>query len=268
MTTNVDGSAEHFCTAAGSGVPKTIYSLWLQGREAAPDLVRFNFERWEALNPDYRLKVLDRHGVLDLFEGVDLPIRDLPTQALSDVVRARLLCDDGGVWVDASVVPLKPLSQWLDDALTEAGFFAFERPGPDRPISSWFLAATPQNLIFRAWWKQIERFWSKPRRLIQGIPADPVASVSPNGATEDDQFPYFWFHYLFQYLLESDMEFAETWNKCARMAAGPPHRLQALFANTPRPSVADIRSAASAAPMQKLTWRVSYPLDVLTAALS
>ena len=62
--------------------------------------------------------------------------------------------DDGGVWVDASVVPVKPLSQWLGDALTEAGFFAFERPGPDRPISSWFLAATPRNLIFREWWKR------------------------------------------------------------------------------------------------------------------
>jgi hypothetical protein len=231
-------------------------------------LIRFNFERWAALNPDYRLKVLDRRGVLDLFEGVDLPIRDLPMQTVADVVRVRLLRDNGGVWVDATVLPVKPLSQWLDDALTEAGFFAFERPGWDRPISNWFLAATPRNLIVREWWKQIERFWSKPRRLTDGIPADPVASVSPNGASESDQFPYFWSHYLFQYLLESHVEFAETWNRCAKRDAASPHRLQALFANTPRPSVADIRSAASAAPMQKLTWRVSYPLDVLTAALS
>ncbi len=251
-----------------AGVPKTIYSVWLQGLEAAPDLVCFNFERWAGLNPDYRLRVLDWRDVLELFEGVDLPIRDMPMQTVADVVRVRLLRDNGGVWVDLTVLPVKPLSKWLDDALTEAGFFAFERPGPDRPISNWFLAATPRNLIFREWWKQIERFWSKARRLIGGIPADPVASVSPNGASESDQFPYFWSHYLFQYLLESHAEFAETWNRCARMDAALPHRLQALFANTPRPSVADIRSAASAAPMQKLTWRVSYPLDVLTAALS
>lgn len=250
-----------------TGVPKTIYSLWLQGREAAPDLVRFNFERWTALNPDYRLRVLDRRDVLELFEGVDLPIRDMPMQTVADVVRVRLLHDNGGVWVDLTVLPVEPLSQWLDDAVSDAGFFAFERPGPDRPISNWFLAATPRNLIFREWWKQIERFWSKPRRLIGGIPADPVASVSPDGATESDQFPYFWSHYLFQYLLESHAEFAETWNGCARIGAGPPHRLQALFVNTPNPSVADIRSAASVAPMQKLNWRVSYPLDVVAASL-
>jgi tetratricopeptide (TPR) repeat protein len=242
---------------------KTIYSLWLQGRDAAPDLVRLNFERWTALNPDYQLKVLDRRDVDELFEGVDLPIWDLPIQALSDVVRARLLRDNGGVWVDATVFPVEPLSQWLDDAFTEAGFFAFERPGPDRMISSWFLAATPRHLILREWWRQIERFWSKPRRLMEKTPADPVASVSPAGSTDSDQFPYFWFHYLFQYLVESHTEFAEAWSRCTKMGAGPPHRLQELFANAPNPSSAEIRSAANAAPMQKLTWRVSYPLDVL-----
>jgi Capsular polysaccharide synthesis protein len=253
-----------------TGVPKTIYSLWLQDREAAPDLVRFNFDRWVALNPDYRLKVLDRHDVRELFEGIDLSIWELPIiQNVADVVRTRLLRDNGGVWVDASVFPVKPLSHWLDDAITEAGFFAFERPGWDRPISNWFLAATPRNLIVREWCKETERFWSNPRRrLKKGIPADPVASVSSNGPANSNQFPYFWHHYLFQYLLESNIEFAETWNRCARMDAGPPHRLQALFSNTPNPSVADIRSAASVAPMQKLNWRVSYPLDVLAASLS
>jgi tetratricopeptide (TPR) repeat protein len=248
---------------SAAGVPKTIYSLWLQGLDAAPELVRFNLERWTALNPDYQLKVLDRRDALELFEGTDFPIRELPKQALSDVVRARLLRENGGVWVDASVFPVKPLSQWLDDALAAAGFFAFERPGPDRPISSWFLVAAPQNLILREWWKQIERFWSKPRRLIDRIPADPVGSVSPNGANESDQFPYFWFHYLFQYLLDTNAEFAETWDKCPRMGAGPPHRLAALFAKTPNPSIADMRAAASVAPMQKLVWRTSYPLGVL-----
>lgn len=251
-----------------AGVPKTIYSVWLQGLDAAPDLVRFNFERWVALNPDYQLSVLNRRDVLELFDGVDLPILDMPMQTVADVVRVRLLRDSGGIWVDLTVLPVKPLSKWLDDALTEAGFFAFERPGPDRPISNWFLAATPRNLILREWWKQIERFWSKPRRLIDGIPADPVASVSPNAATEGDQFPYFWSHYLFRYLLESHAEFAATWNGCARLDAYSPHRLQALFANTPNPSIAEIRAVAGVAPVQKLNWRVPYPLDILAASLS
>jgi hypothetical protein len=250
-----------------TGMPKTIYSVWLQGVEAAPKLVRFNFEKWVALNPDYRLRVLDWRDVLELFKGVDLPIRDMPMQAVADVSRLRLLRDNGGVWVDLTVLPVKPLSQWLDDTLTEEGFFAFERPGSDRPISNWFMAATPQNFILQEWWKQVERFWSKPRRLVKGIPADPVSTVSPDGSAESDWFPYFWSHYLFRYLLESDAEFAAAWDRCAKSSADSPRQLQPYFADTPNPTVADIRSVASRAPMQKLNWRRYYPLDLLATSL-
>ncbi len=251
-----------------TGMPKTIYSVWLQGLEVAPDLVRFNSKRWVALNPDYRLRILDWSDVLELFEGSDLPLRDMPPQTVADVVRLHLLCENGGVWVDLTVLPVKALSQWLDDALAKGGFFAFERPGSDRPISNWFLAATPQHLILREWWKQVERFWSKPRRLIRGIPDDPIGSVSPNGSAESDWFPYFWSHYLFDYLLESHAEFAETWSRCAKSSAHSPRQLQPFFAKTPNPSAADIRSVAGRAPMQKLNWRRIYPLDLLAASLS
>ena len=227
---------------AYAGLPKTIYSVWFQGLEAAPDLVRFNYEKWSALNPDYRVTVLDRRDVLELLAGSDLPIRDIPMQALSDVVRTLLLRDNGGVWVDLTVLPLAPLSHWLNDALTDAGFFAPARPALDRPIASWFLAATPQHLIVREWWKEIQRFWSQPRRvLIMGTPADPVDSVSPVGATENE-FPYFWFHYLFQYVLESNVECRKTWERCAKIGLG-------------------------GVPMQKLDWRLRYPMDVLANLL-
>lgn len=251
-----------------AGMPKTIYSVWLQGLEVAPDLVRFNFERWVALNPDYQLKVLDSSDVLELFAGSDLPLREMPPQTVADVARLRLLCENGGVWVDLTVLPVEALSQWLDDALAKGGFFAFERPGSDRPISNWFLAATPQHLILREWWKQVERFWSKPRRLIRGIPDDPIGSVSPNGSADSDWYPYFWSHYLFDYLLESHAEFAETWSRCAKSSAHSPRQLQPFFAKTPNPSPADIRSVAGRAPMQKLNWRRIYPLDLLAASLS
>ena len=247
------------------GVPKVIYSLWLQGKEEAPDLVRLNFERWARLNPHYRLKILDRNDVEPLLKGVALPIANMTPQALANVVRTRLLLDKGGIWVDASLFPVKPLDDWLPDMLTEAGFFAFERPGPDRPISNWFLVATAENQILREWWKEIKRFWSKPRQLVNGIPNDPVACVSPEGAAATDKFPYFWHHYLFQYLLENRPEVAALWNDCIKFSADFPHRLQFLFMNNNHPVEAEIRQAADAAPVQKLNWRASYPLDVVAS---
>ncbi len=245
-------------------VPKTIYSMWLQGKEQAPDLVQLNFERWAALNPQYRLEVLERSHVASLLQDSVFPTIALPPQALSDVVRARLLLTRGGIWVDASLFPVKRLDDWLPDVLTSAGFFAFERPGSDRPLSSWFLAATPDHFIFRQWWSEIAKFWSRPRRLIEGIPLNPVASVAPETAAQTDEFPYFWFHYLFQYLLDTSPEVAALWEHCFKFPAERPAKLQSLFGNNDAPSNTQIIEAASSAPVQKLNWRTTYPLDIFS----
>lgn len=246
-------------------VPKSIYSLWLQGREAAPQLVRLNFSRWATLNPDYRFKVFDQNDVNILLEGADLPVDTLTPQALSDVLRARVLLDRGGIWVDASLFPVKPLDQWLPGVLTKVGFFAFERPAADRLISSWFLATAPNHPILRGWWQEITRFWSKPRELIPGTPDNPVLCVSDEEATANDEYRYFWFHYLFQYLVETRSELAELWGDCIKCSAEPPHQLQFLLAKNKHPLEAEVRAAAAAAPVQKLNWREPYPRDFLAS---
>jgi hypothetical protein len=116
-------------------LPKNIYTLWLQGMESAPELIRLNFGRWARMNPCYQLEILDRKGVDDLLQDFPLGIDRLTPQALSDVVRARLLSTRGSIWVDASVMPTSPLDVWLPSLMTSSGFFAFEKPGPDRPPS-------------------------------------------------------------------------------------------------------------------------------------
>ncbi len=242
-------------------IPRMIYSLWLQGREQAPEIVRLNFQRWELLNPGYQLKVLERRDVSALLADVDIDVGVLPPQAVSDVVRAKLLLDHGGIWVDASLYPVKPLDEWLPTVLTNVGFFAFERPGPDRPISSWFLVSTPNHLIFQELWKEIIRFWSMPRQLIEGIPLSPVASVSPEGPAT---FPYFWFHYLFDYLLNTNQEIASLWDGCIKYSADRPHALQLLLGRKSSPPRTEVEEALASAPVQKLNWRDLYPLDILS----
>jgi hypothetical protein len=251
--------------AAYAEVPKVIYSLWLQGVDQAPDLVRLNFGRWSKLNPSHRLQILELSDVEVLFQGLDLSIDLIPVQALSDLVRARLLRDNGGIWVDATVFPVRPMYDWLPEMVTEAGFFAFERPGPDRIISSWFLVAAPGNVLMREQWNEAARFWSKPRRLVEGTPVDPVRAVSPNEASATGTYPYFWFHYLFQYVVETNAEASAVWGLSKRLHAGPPHRLQSLFACDRDPEPLAVLEAAHAAPVQKLNWRASYPIDLLAS---
>jgi hypothetical protein len=252
-------------TAAYADIPRVIQSLWLQGLGQAPDLVRLNLARWSMLNPGHRLQVLELGDVEALFEGLDLPIGRIPAQALSDLVRTRLLLAHGGVWADATVFPVRPLDDWLPRVVTDAGFFAFERPGRDRIIASWFLAAAPGTLLMRELWAEAARYWSRPRRLAEGRPRDPVRAVSPEQASASDSFPYFWFHYLFQYVVETNGEARALWRRSKRLPAKPPHRLQSLFARNPRPKASAVLKAAHAAPVQKLDWRVPYPIDLLAS---
>lgn len=249
-------------------IPRIIYSLWVQGRENAPPIVRLCFDRWAELNPGYELQILDQERVDDLMRRAGVRYDALTPQALSDAVRTRLLLNTGGVWADATVLPMAPLDEWLPEATKETGFFAFERPGPDRPISSWFIATSARHFAMKLWWDEIARFWSKPRQLAsysgQAIPEDPVGSVSAGKGADSGEYPYFWFHYLFQYLLEREPRFAAMWAKSRHCSADGPHSLQFLFRDNPTPSFEEIADAAARAPVQKLNWRVEYPIDVLT----
>ena len=42
-----------------SHYPKKIFSLWLQGTDHAPEIVKANWHRWRALNPDHELVILE-----------------------------------------------------------------------------------------------------------------------------------------------------------------------------------------------------------------
>ncbi len=246
--------------------PRTIFSLWLQGLDQAPELVRLCFQRWRSQNPTYELQILDASDAGRLLAGSPIPLERIPPQALSDVVRACVLALHGGIWVDAAVLPVRPLDTWLPGCWV-GGFFAFERPQPDRALASWFLAATARHPLMEKWWHQVTRYWSKPRKLVlfngSHIPPDPVWEVAPDGGAVHDRYPYFWFHYLFGYLLQVDPTSAQHWSLCPKLSAQAPHALQALFFREPEPSPDMIAAAAATAPLQKLNWRHAYPLQVL-----
>jgi FkbM family methyltransferase len=251
------------------GVPKTIYSLWLQGADQAPRIVCAALERWSALNPEYELRVLDKTALGELLSGFAVPPEKLSPQTLSDLVRARILLSKGGVWADATVFPVRPLRDWLPKFVRQSGFFAFEKPTSDRPLSSWFIAASPGHPLFVRWWGEIERYWSKPRTLARydkpylvdaaQIPDDPVWEVAPEGGAQAETYPYFWFHYLFSYLLARDTSFAAEWARCTKRSASPAQRVLFLFDEGRKPPPAKVAEAMRAAPLHKLNWRQDYP---------
>jgi hypothetical protein len=189
--------------SAGGGrpIPRTIWALWLQGWDEAPEIVQACRRTWESLNPSWSFQPLTLSSLpallgADALRFVD-SARELPPEALSDVVRIALLERYGGVWADSTTYCLRPLDDWLPAAMP-SGFFAFAKPGPDRMISSWFLAAAPGNALVERWAARTRAYWS--------------------GRAERGH--YFWFHHLFAACYASDAAFRAVWDATPEILAG------------------------------------------------
>jgi len=185
---------------------KTIWTCWFQGREKAPPVVKSCLASWERNNPTWKFRCLDARSVeryVSVRQYLDLKKQTLTAASLSDFVRILLLAEFGGVWVDATLFCNRPLDEWLPRMLQEK-FFAFAEPAPDRPLSSWFLAAESSSYLASWWLRRTVEYWSR------------------RAATDD----YYWFHHIFRDMLVRDGRAAQAWSRVPKVSATDPHSLQ------------------------------------------
>ena len=122
-------------------LPRRLWMFWAQGLGEAPLLVRHCAAAWREKNPGWDVRLLSLADLPGLVAMDDIPAPPTTTyQAFADVLRLRLLDTYGGVWADATCLPVRPLDHWLPP-LMQAGFFAFDRPHPERMLASWFLTS-------------------------------------------------------------------------------------------------------------------------------
>lgn len=187
---------------------KVIWTCWFQGQTNAPELARKCLLSWKDKNPGWDFRCLDARTALryaPFLANFDLNSRTVTAASLSDILRISLLHEFGGVWADATVFCNRPIDDWLPPLFGE-GFFAFDRPTPDRMLSSWFLAAEPGCPAIAEWARAVYDYWSARE-------------------TADD---YFWFHRLFQGVCESNLRVARLWERVPKISADGPHHIQGL----------------------------------------
>ncbi len=239
---------------------------WFQGLESAPDLVRRCHESWVVHNPGWRVRMLDARDL----SGLGLRDYGAPSLAgqsanhIADLVRLDLLAAFGGIWADATCYCMRPLDDWLPEAAASSGFFAFSQPGPDRLLSSWFLASEPANPLvvkLRDWladhWSRQFRYASGPiSRLLISSPSRRALWFSRPIRDWLKAEPYFAFHYAFEYLVRRDPELRSIWERTPKISADGPHRLQTVGLRAPVSSelVSEINDAAE--PLYKLDWKL------------
>ena len=275
-----------------NNIPKKMFMYWHQGWNNAPGIIKRCAATWQEHNPTWDINLLDAATVE---EKVKLPAAlrtlNLPLPALSDVIRICLLKQYGGVWADATLWCVRPLDDWIDSACASTGFFAYDKPGPDRPISSWFLAADRYCRIIDLWHSAVLQLLAKTQAHARfrwvfdtrekNWLANAISKLCMNyillryqyghllitSSDDPDADNYFWFHYLFGRLLEQNSEFHHLWASTPKISADGPQLLRRGGLLEPATDRTDILIKEKVSNVHKLTHRGAFPDDITGTVL-
>lgn len=254
-----------------SKLPKTLYMLWLQGWADTPEVVTQCRRSWEHHNPTWNIVLLDQGNLSNHLDAHDFDgLPDLPPASLSDVVRVHLL-KRGGIWVDATCFCCMPLDDWIHEHMS-SGFFAFDRPGNDRMISSWFMAAVPGSSLVDIYCRATQRYWRRNPALrpveqvsrVERVLARPkVRRLMTNRSWLWHSFlvkkvlrvySYYWFHFLFGHCYRRNRRFRAVWDATPKVSALIPHRLLHHGLSKPLGAL-KLEISRRFSPLYKLRWR-------------
>lgn len=223
---------------SGDSCKERIFSIWLQGEQSAPDIVKACWRSIRA-NSSRELVVLDSGSLGD---WIELPehVTDKWRQGLikpahfTDICRVALLYRYGGYWMDATDFLPAELPEWIDDR----DFFVYmsgERlRGWYAYIQNCFIRARRGNYLLALWLNAMLVYWSH----------------------EDSAIDYFVHQLLFRKAVGSDPRAAELFAAMPKIVQDPTHEL--WFGNASRPFDPELfRSLTAAAAFQKTEYRSS-----------
>lgn len=190
-----------------------VFTLWLQGEEQAPPIVKACFQSMRK-HINLPLVVLDDKTI---FEWITLPShimekwnKGLITRThFSDICRVELLYEHGGIWADATDFFTAP----IPENILDQDLFMFmagsniKLGGTHAFIQSCFIRARKGNPLLGMWREFLFHYWEK----------------------EDKLLAYFTLHFLFRFLVENNDEAAALFEKMPKINQDPTHVLFCEF---------------------------------------
>lgn len=210
----------------------TVWQLWLQGENNAPDLVRMCLNSVKQHTQGRPYVLLTKENIQEYLDIPDFIIQKYEAgnfghAHFSDLVRLMLLCLYGGTWVDATVLLTSP----IPDKIEQAPFFVFKSPDfclyPNLPhsvsslrellplgnpyhcSSSWFIHAARQNPLISKTLVALLAYWKKEDKLLN----------------------YFLMHLIITAAVITDAECRHIFETMPSIANHCPHILQNLLGN-------------------------------------
>lgn len=146
---------------------KIIWMSWLQGL-SDPHIPKLNIkciDRWKTLNPDWEFKFVTYKNITTYIPEFNHIIDKSPNRLKAhqtDLLRLLLLEKFGGVWCDASLYPVLPMSNFIDNILNSTGFFTYrfmprsidQRMG-NRDTVVWFIAVNEAKHYLISRWCEL-----------------------------------------------------------------------------------------------------------------
>jgi hypothetical protein len=260
---------------------KIIHALWDSNLEDSPEVVKNSILSWKKFAPNYEINILNKEMMDIEISQLNIKAKNLKIQAKSDLLRAKLLNEKGGLWLDATCLLTEPLDGWLDEYTKETDFFTPQWPEEKRPIASWFMYSTENNPLIKPIIPFLENFLNKDRELYSEnskLPnfyhpikrhqrkkaiKYPEWAMDPNkGAAKTSDLPYFFFHYSFLYKIKNDEVYANMWNKIPPLPAKPALMIGHIEKTNilmDKFSTNTQKRILNSSPMHKLNWRKKFP---------
>lgn len=252
--------------------PLIIWLYWFQGEQNLPFLVRQCVQSWRVKNPEWEVRLLDRDSLktwVDL-DGLDQR-SDIGLQALTDIIRVKLLTTHGGVWADASLFCARPLDSWLSGVIND-DFFAFASKRQDRWMTTWFLAGTGESSTLKAWTAAILDYWQhhtfRPAGYWTRQVMRKLMSLRKRGRLSNDvwfssfvldwlkTYPYPVNMYLFERAIAADAALSSAWQRREQLYDYDAEYLQnTLGMNAPLSDASRRFLDENPTPVHKLNWR-------------
>jgi len=137
-------------------IPHIFWAYWHDPNNIPP-IVNECFISWRRHYPTYSIIIVNNNTISKYINRDELPNKFDQIKAhqmRSDFIRLALLKKYGGVWLDATILMMKPIAHiWLDHKYDLAGFNQplFETV-KDKPIfESWFISAPKNSKIIDLW---------------------------------------------------------------------------------------------------------------------
>ena len=226
------------CVQTGSATEERIFSIWLQGEDKAPAIVR---ACWRSIreNCSQKLVIPDGESIFDWIELPDYVVRQWKEGKMrhahfTDICRLALLERYGGLWLDSTDFVSAPIPQWILDE----DFFVFGSGDSLRGcysfIQNCFIRARKGSYLLSAWLQAILRYWER----------------------EDSTIDYFVHQLIFKKLVECDAKARELYGKMPKVVQDPTHTV--WFGNADKPyDPVLLRKLCSEAVFQKTEYKSS-----------